>query len=128
MKDSCTRAPTCVEAGVDVEAAATGEQWVEALAIDDLWEGEMIGVNLAGAVDVLLVKLGRDEIHAYDNRCPHAGARLSEGSLSAANLRCGAHLWEFDLRTGIGVNPRNCALRRFPVKLIAGNVWVRIRP
>lgn len=72
---------------------------------EQLWEGEMIGVRLAGA-DVLLVNLGPDGIHAYDNRCPHAGSRLSDGRLSAANLRCGAHLWEFDVRTGEGVNPR----------------------
>jgi toluene monooxygenase system ferredoxin subunit len=85
----------------------------------------MVGVHLVGA-DVLLVNLGNEEIHAYDNRCPHAGSRLSEGRLHTNLLQCGTHLWEFDVRTGEGVNPSSCKLRSFPVKVVDGAVMVRL--
>jgi toluene monooxygenase system ferredoxin subunit len=99
--------------------------WTFALLLDDLWEGDMVGVGLGNA-DVLLVNLGDGEIVAYDNRCPHAGSRLSEGRLSTTTLRCGSHLWEFDVRTGDGVNPRNCMLRKYAVKVVDGAIMVRL--
>lgn len=109
-----------------VKEGNESDGWLVALAVDDLWEGEMVGVRVGG-VDVLLVNLGGGDVHAYENRCPHAGARLSEGHLSATTLRCGVHLWEFDPRTGAGVNPRNCRLRRYAVKVEGGSVMVRVR-
>jgi toluene monooxygenase system ferredoxin subunit len=97
--------------------------WLYAMSLDELWEGEMVRVRL-GEVDLLVVHLSGNEVHAYDNRCPHAGAPLSDGSLNAATLRCSAHFWEFDARTGAGINPRNCNLRRFPVRIANGHVMV----
>jgi toluene monooxygenase system ferredoxin subunit len=99
--------------------------WAEALPLEELWEGEMVGLRLRGA-DILLVNLGADGIHAYDNRCPHQGTRLSEGKLAATKLVCSAHLWEFDLRTGQGINPRSCCLRRFATRIQDGAVLVEL--
>jgi toluene monooxygenase system ferredoxin subunit len=109
-----------------VKEGEPSEGWLVALAVDDLWEHEMVGVRV-GEAEVLLVNLGGGDVHAYENRCPHAGARLSEGHLSATTLTCGVHLWEFDARTGAGQNPRNCQLRRYPVKIEGGAVMVRVR-
>ncbi|HEY4012202.1 MAG TPA: Rieske 2Fe-2S domain-containing protein [Polyangiaceae bacterium] len=89
------------------------------------WEGEMVAVRVEGA-DVLLVRLEGGEVRAYDNRCPHAGSPLSEGRLYAATLTCATHLWEFDARTGDGINPRGCKLRRHPVHVVDGVVRVRL--
>jgi len=100
--------------------------WQYALPAEALWEGEMVGVRLADA-DVLLVKLGANEIHAYDDHCPHAGARLSEGMLCGSTLRCNAHHWDFDVRTGDGINPRKCQLTRHPVQVVDGAVMVQLR-
>ncbi len=104
-----------------------GGTWIHALALDDLWEGEMMRVRV-GEMDVLLVHLSGGEVHAYDNRCPHAGSPLSDGSLHEATLRCNTHFWEFDARTGDGINPRNCRLRRYPVRIANGNVLVWVAP
>lgn len=86
----------------------------------------MTGLSLHG-VEVLLLKLGAAEVHAYDNRCPHAGARLSEGRLRGTTLRCSAHHWEFDVQSGEGINPRKCKLARLGVRIDEGVVWVRVR-
>ncbi len=101
------------------------DAWIPLLRLDDVWQGEMVAVR-AGRADVLLVNLGDGELRAYDNRCPHAGSRLSEGRLEAVTLRCGAHLWEFDARSGHGVNPKNCRLRRYRVRVVNGTVWVQL--
>ena len=100
--------------------------WQLAIASDDLWEGEMVGVRV-DETDVLLVKLGEDEVHAYADRCPHAGARLSEGMLCGTTLRCSVHHWDFDARSGEGINPRKCTLARYPVQIVDGTVMVQLR-
>lgn len=109
-------------------ASTRDPAWSVAMRADDLWEGEMLGLQVDGA-DVLLIRLGPDEIHAYDNRCPHAGARLSNGHLMAdkGKLLCASHLWEFDARTGRGINPRVCSLHRYPVKVEHGDVLVQLQ-
>lgn len=97
-----------------------------AIALDDLWDGEMVSVRVGGA-PVLLVRLAEGDVHAFADRCPHAGAPLSDGRLAGGTLRCAAHHWEFDARTGAGLNPKSCALERYAVKLVGGAVWVRLR-
>jgi toluene monooxygenase system ferredoxin subunit len=98
-------------------------EWLYAMRLDDLWDGEFLGVRV-GIHDVLLANIG-GEIHAYDNRCPHAGSRLSDGVIRGRTLRCAAHHWEFDIRTGAGVNPRNCALQRYAVSVMDGAILLR---
>jgi toluene monooxygenase system ferredoxin subunit len=85
----------------------------------------MAGVRIDGR-DILLVNLGSHGVHAYDNRCPHAGTRLSDGRLRLTTLQCSAHHWEFDVRTGGGVNPRNCSLQRFPTKVLDRLILVKL--
>ena len=104
---------------------AGDERWTRAVALDELWEGELTALRL-GATEVLLVRCGERSVVAYENRCPHAGARLSEGRLLRATLRCAAHHWEFDVHTGAGINPRNCRLRQYAVKVVDGEVLLRL--
>jgi toluene monooxygenase system ferredoxin subunit len=109
----------------DAPGEPEAHEWTLAVRLDDLWQGEMVGLRL-GDAHVLLVNLGGGEIRAYDDRCPHAGSLLSAGHLKAATLQCSSHLWEFDLRTGDGVNPRTCRLRSYPVKIVGGDVMVLV--
>jgi toluene monooxygenase system ferredoxin subunit len=82
-------------------------------SLDDLWSGEMIGLEVDGNC-ILLINLD-DQIYAYSDACPHQKSRLSEGSLDGKVLRCARHQWEFDVCTGHGVNPQNACLTTFPV-------------
>ncbi|MBI2423096.1 MAG: Rieske (2Fe-2S) protein [Candidatus Hydrogenedentes bacterium] len=47
---------------------------------------------------------------ACSNRCPHAGARLSEGFLSGTVVTCPWHGWSFDMNPG-ETPPRDGVLR-----------------
>lgn len=48
----------------------------------------------------LCVVLSEGKVVAFENRCPHTGARLDEGRVRRNVLTCPAHLAQFDLVTG----------------------------
>jgi nitrite reductase/ring-hydroxylating ferredoxin subunit len=41
------------------------------------------------------------EFFALENKCPHRGGQLGDGTLDGADLICPLHKWDFDIRTGI---------------------------
>ena len=96
--------------------------WRYAGTLDEVWTGEMRAVNLAGA-DVLLCHLDGTLV-AYENRCPHLASPLSEGVFDGGVLTCAAHEWEFDARTGRGLNPASACLHRYPVRLDGEEIFV----
>ncbi|NIA71074.1 Rieske 2Fe-2S domain-containing protein [Pelagibius litoralis] len=70
-------------------------------------------------------------VFACNNRCPHEGYPLMEGKLSQGAdgggciLTCNWHNWKFDLEGGetlVGGDK----LRRYPVEIIDGEVWLDI--
>ena len=93
-----------------------------AVKLDDLWSGEKVGLQIAGH-DVLLVRLEQD-IFAYVDRCAHRGLSLVTGRLDGSLLTCSAHEWQYDVRTGAGVNPESARLHALPVRIEDGAVLV----
>jgi toluene monooxygenase system ferredoxin subunit len=78
-----------------------------------------------GTLDVLLCNLDGTLV-AYDDRCPHLAHPLSEGALSDGVLTCAAHEWQFNVRTGCGVNPASACLHRYPVRLDGEGIFVDV--
>ena len=66
--------------------------------VDDVPDGRGLCVQIDG-IDVGLFRV-ENAIHAMENRCPHAGDPLSEGTLNGPIVVCRSHGWEFDVRTG----------------------------
>ena len=93
-----------------------------AIASDGLWSGEKLGLELDGQA-ILLVRFG-DTFHAYEDRCLHREVPLSGGDLNGHYLRCPIHEWEYDLETGACINPRDRCLRRYPVQIRDGIVYI----
>jgi nitrite reductase/ring-hydroxylating ferredoxin subunit len=88
-----------------------------------------LGVPTAIVVEGLAVCLVRlpDGIVAFEDRCPHRGAALSEGTLCGTTLTCRAHTWEFDVRTGELLRLRAPArLRMLDVREIDGGIEVGV--
>ena len=105
------------------EAGATATAGFAAVADEgDLWDGEMESYDLDGQ-EILLIRLD-GQYHAYDGTCPHQSTSLAAGVLDGGLLTCSAHEWEFDARTGQGVNPRTACLRRREVLITGGRVLV----
>ena len=84
----------------------------------------MLGVRV-GDYEIVLVNTG-GEANAYYGLCPHALGRLGDGEFDGKVITCHHHLWQFDARTGEGLNPRGACLLRFPVFIENGEVIVTV--
>jgi nitrite reductase/ring-hydroxylating ferredoxin subunit len=73
---------------------------------------------LAGEAPASILQLARTYfglIRAYEDHCPHLGLPLSAGRLDGERLICTGHHWEYDARTGRGINPATVELTELPV-------------
>lgn len=91
--------------------------------IDDLWEGDMDARTVDGK-EVLLVWPENGALIAYQPLCPHQEVPLIEGKFDGKTLICRAHNWVFDACTGKGLNPSDCELSKFPLRIEDGQVFV----
>lgn len=102
------------------------DDFVDVADADEFWDGEMDAFDV-GDHEVLVVKLPEGFV-AYNGICPHQSVSLVEGRLEEGVLTCRAHEWQFDIRTGAGVNPKNEYLQRFPVRVHDGSVLIGSQP
>lgn len=91
---------------------------------DELWDGELLGVEVGG-VPVVLARV-EGTVHGFLDRCAHLRVRLSEGRLDGSVLTCRAHHWRYDVTSGCGVNPRDATLQRVPVGTRDGGIFVTV--
>lgn len=109
--------------------AVDERHWVLATSISDL--------ALAGA---LLVRVEGKQIalfdtskgyRACDNRCPHEGYPLSQGSVSESSaagdciLTCNWHNWKFNLNNGNNLYGGD-QLRTYPLEIRNKDIWIDI--
>lgn len=73
---------------------------------------------------VLVVHAEGGHLAAFNALCPHQAFPLAKGTLDGNVLTCSAHLWQFDVNTGEGINPKGCNLRRYKVTEDNGEVFV----
>jgi len=98
--------------------------WVDAGSADDLRARGRRVFKAAGR-QVLLVSAG-DRIFACNNRCPHEGYPLSEGTLGdGCTLTCNWHNWKFNLQSGETLVGGD-RLRLYPVEVRGGRVFVDV--
>lgn len=102
-------------------------RWFDVADLSECWEGDVLDFEVSGE-EVLLVLFHGGDIKAYQGLCPHQETLLADGDWDPDTnvLVCNAHKWEFDLRTGAGINPGNCELFEFPVKVKGETVQVGI--
>ena len=99
--------------------------WRAVIELDEIWEGELVTCQVDG-IAVLFVNIDGD-VHAFLDKCPHAGTPLNRGLLEGRVLTCATHHWQFDVVDGgVGVNPKNCRLISYPVRIEDGKVLVQI--
>jgi 3-phenylpropionate/trans-cinnamate dioxygenase ferredoxin subunit len=114
-------------------------EFVEALGVNDLKDGESKGLIVRGRA--LLVAKVAGRLYAADDRCPHMGASLSKGKLAGTVVICPRHHSRFDLSDGqlvewtdwAGWKARLAKAVRSPRAIVThrakvedGRVWVEI--
>jgi len=88
--------------------------WTPAIASDRLSRDRKAVVKL-GARQIALFEAG-GAIYACNNRCPHEGYPLREGTLDGCVLTCNWHNWKFDLRDGSNLLGGD-RLRTYPTRI-----------
>ena len=74
--------------------------------------------------DVLVNHADGGKVLAVQWICPHQEIPLEEGTLKGLTLTCRAHLWQFDVENGNGINPEDCRLAVFPVEIRGEDIYV----
>ena len=99
--------------------------YVKACSLDDLWEGDMSEVEVADHL-ILLVWPTGGEPRAFQAVCPHQDIPLAEGKLDGHVIMCRAHQWTFDGKSGHGINPGDCKLAEYPIKVEDDAIFVAV--
>ena len=71
------------------------DDWHPVVRSSDLGCGALAGVRLLGR-DIVVWRDGDAGLHAWQDRCPHRGTRLSAGRVDGNQLVCAYHAWRFD--------------------------------
>ena len=99
---------------------------VRAASLAELRAAGRLVVHLEGHTICLFDDDGT--VHAVDNRCPHMGFPLHRGTIADGILTCHWHHARFDLCSGGTFDQWADDLRRFPVDLRGGDVYIDLRP
>jgi pyruvate oxidase len=111
---------------------STELDWISVGHIDDLPEGRVKTVT-ARTVSICLSHFD-GQFAAMDNRCPHQGGPLGEGSIEKGIddkcwIRCPWHGWDFDPLTGAPPGGHeDTGQHVYPVELRDGEVFVGLEP
>ncbi|WP_299493377.1 thiamine pyrophosphate-binding protein [Acaryochloris sp. IP29b_bin.137] len=104
--------------------ADTSLQWFRVLGLDELPEGR-VTTAITGHKSLAITHY-QGQYGALDNRCPHQGGPLGEGSIENGLLRCPWHGWDYCPLTGQppGDLDVDDALETFPIEVREDGIYV----
>ncbi len=100
--------------------------WVRVCDAGDVPAGAIRGFRVAPLSFPILVAHVGDQYLASTSICPHEDVSLLDGDLHGTVVTCPGHAYEFDLVTGRSAHDASLCLRRFPVHVTGGAVYVEI--
>ena len=101
-----------------------GTTWYRVAGPDELPDGRVKTV-VAGHRSLALTRVG-DGYGALDNKCPHQGGPLGEGSIEKGMLRCPWHGYDYDPLTGSPPPGFSDAPGCFPLEVRDDGIWVEV--
>lgn len=99
--------------------------FIRATSLTDLQEAGCMTMQLNGHTVVLFAQSG-GHVFAVDNRCPHMGFPLKQGTVKDGILTCHWHHARFDLESGGTFDQWADDVRVFPTEIRQHEVWVDV--
>ncbi|HUL61770.1 MAG TPA: non-heme iron oxygenase ferredoxin subunit [Methanocella sp.] len=97
--------------------------WMKVAKVGGIPSGFMRGYEVAGK-KVAVANVG-DRLYAFEDRCTHAGGKLSKGLLMGGHVMCPLHAAAFDVATGkVVAAPATAPVSTYPVKVEGDDVLV----
>jgi len=109
----------------ELNTEASLDNWTRVCSVEDLAPRSGRSVR-CGEIDIALFRLSHDAIAAVEDRCPHKGGKLSEGIVSDHTVICPLHNWRIDLLRGEAADPDKGCVRRFPVDIRDGEIYLNL--
>jgi nitrite reductase (NADH) small subunit len=101
-----------------------GETYLKVGPVSELRPG-WVKEAVLGNETFAIVNIG-GEIRAFEGSCPCTGGPLGQGAIREGLLVCPWHGWRFDCDTGVSAYDSEICIRRVPVKIEAGEIWIQI--
>lgn len=98
--------------------------WHRAADLDTLPEGRVMSVTLG--LETVCLTHYEGQYAALNNRCPHQGGPLGEGSIENGYLRCPWHGWDYHPLTGRPPGGYDDAVASYPVDVREDGVYVAL--
>jgi len=97
---------------------------VRVCALGEVADGGLRAFAVPGVTWPVIVTRVDGELVAVPGVCPHEDVALAGGELTGGAIICPGHGYQFDLRTGRCRHDPGLELRRYPITLIDGELWV----
>ena len=98
--------------------------WYKVANLEELPEGRV--KTAVAAHRTLCISHYKGSYYALDNKCPHQGGPLGEGSIENGFLRCPWHGWDFDPCTGRSPGAYGDGVETFPVEVREDGVYAAL--
>jgi 3-phenylpropionate/trans-cinnamate dioxygenase ferredoxin subunit len=99
-------------------------EYVAVAATDELKPSQMKRIAVGGKRLLLCNSAGT--LYCVDEMCSHEDYSLYLGCIKDGKIKCSLHGSYFNLSTGQpSCEPADQPIRTYPVKIAAGQVWVR---
>jgi nitrite reductase (NADH) small subunit len=105
--------------------AAGRAPWRRLCRLEEIPRAGARVVNAAGN-SIAVFRTEADEVFALNDRCPHKGGPLSQGIVFGRRVACPLHNWAIELDSGQAVAPDQGCAGRYPAKVEAGVVWLKL--
>ena len=113
-------------AATDSGTDKTERIWYKALDREELPDGRVKPITCAHKTICMTRHNGT--YAALDNKCPHQGGPLGEGSIENEWLRCPWHGWDFDPLTGKPPGGYDDGVETYPVEVRDDGIYVGLVP
>ncbi len=82
-----------------------------------------VGVSVEG-MELVVLRMGDDEVSVLAGRCLHRGARLADGRVDGDDLICSLHGWDYRALSGVSAYDPSQRLHRYEVEVVGEEVRI----